>query len=66
MSDELDWAFCGSVLCPMDCRLGMDVLGSWAEQRAAFCPVSGPCRGPSQQLAAAQLTQLLFGKDVGG
>lgn len=51
----------------MGCRLGMDVLGNWDEQGAGFCPVSGPCGGPRQQLAAAaQLTQLLFGKDVGG
>lgn len=65
VSDELDWAFCGSVLCPMGCRLGIDVLGSWAEQRGAgFCPVSGPCRGPRQQLAAAAAQ--LTGKDVGG
>lgn len=67
VGDKLDWAFWGSALCPMGCRLGMDVLGSWAEQGAKFCLISGPCRGPRQQLAAAtQLTRLLFGKDVGG
>lgn len=49
------------------CRLGMGVLGSWAEQWVGFHLVLGPCRGPSQQLAAAaQLTRLLFGKAVGG
>lgn len=50
VGDKLDWAFWGLTLCPMGCGLGIDVLGSWAEQGAEFCPVSGPCRVPDSNL----------------
>lgn len=55
--------FWGSVLWPM----GLGILNSCAKQQAGLCPVSGPCRVPWWKLtAAAQLTQLLFGKAMGG
>lgn len=58
MGEKMDWAFWGSALCPMGCRLGRE---------QGFAQFRGPYRSPRQQLTAAtQLTRLLFGKDVGG
>lgn len=44
VGEKMDWAFWGSALCPMGCRLGRDVLGSWAEQ--GFAQFQGPIGVP--------------------